>query len=258
MSSLNPGPYEPLNVTLNDQSERQQVDELAGGVFRLCGEVDFQGAGELIAAVEFPIVFTEKPSFVFGGELRENSPVQNGRLPTISGIIKDWRFKTDLSTGRRIYTGASFIIVTTGDRDQLMTFHYQLEAPALNEPTSALLSTAPVLLGATFPPGYPPAPHSPGDGIGIMYIGDADLVALQTMFKIDNQILNPGTDLFFFHDDATFSPPPPWKNTIIYAQSPLSLQGGNHQITVTVRTVDGDEDTRVWIQPFLYPTGGAT
>jgi hypothetical protein len=129
--SLLPGPYEPVQAALAAaQASNDQVDDIGGGVFRLCGFLEFDGAGELLVSVVFPITFIDKPVFVFGGELRENSPFHNGRFPTISGIVKDWKFTTKVDTGQRQYTGCSFAIVATGHPDQQVIFHYMLEGPA--------------------------------------------------------------------------------------------------------------------------------
>jgi hypothetical protein len=159
--SMQPGPYENLPRLLNDRLVTpDRIDEIAGGVFRYCAFIEFDGpgAGEWVIPVAFPIVFVEKPNFGFGGELRENSPIQNGRLPTVSGIVKDWQIVASPDTGRPQYKGATLLIVVTGVPQQQFTFHYTMEAHGLRAPAAPL--------GTVGPAGMTTGPPSSGPSVG--------------------------------------------------------------------------------------------
>lgn len=255
-----PGPYQPVSQALREVGKQDdpQISELAAGLYRVCGTIDFIGAGELTEAVDFPVQFTEKPSFVCGGELRPNSPMISGSLPTVSGIVGNWKQSRDSQHGYPTFTGCTFLIVATGHPDQLLTFHYQLEGAGDRK---SVTSTGPSLLGDFRPAGTPPTPGSGGSGIGIRYTGEADLIPEQINFKIDGQSLNPAPppagSLFLYHEDTGLSAPPyHGPGLVIYAILPMNMRDGIHNFSVLVTDVNGHQDKVIWQVPILTARSG--
>jgi hypothetical protein len=129
-------PFRPLATTLDERRvDIDRVEQMAGGVFRVAGFVIIQEPGELLVPVKFPIRFMEKPSFSFGGEVAPNSPVQAGKYPTLSVLVRNWQFEIQPQTGARWYVGATLLSVSTGIDGQTMEVHYQLEGRGLRGPS---------------------------------------------------------------------------------------------------------------------------
>lgn len=268
-NDTDPGPYQSVHVVLRQQNEEdKRVEDIGGGIFRLCGFIEFDGVGELLVPVTFPLTFTQKPSFSFGGELRENSPIQNGNLPTVSGNAVTWRYKTNPQTGQRLYSGTSFAIVTTGHPDQLFCFHYQLEGPAIRDtnPSEPVEPTV-HLLGDLWVNGViddpPPSLVSSG-AIGPQYIGEADLDTATVLYAIDggaaklvdaSSAPDTGTKVFFGNLGFTHVGAPVHTGDLILYAATGDLANGGHTLSVTVTDVEGHTENKTWSFT-VYGAGG--
>lgn len=135
MSDTGPKMFRPLAVTLVQRAQDvDRIEDMGGGIHRVCGTIQLDGAGEIVVAVNFPVTFIEKPSISDGGEMGPSSALQNGSFPTVNGIVKDWKWTVRADTGVRFYAGASFAIKVTGQPEQSVFYHYQMEGRALRNP----------------------------------------------------------------------------------------------------------------------------
>lgn len=262
--SLMPGPYQPLAVTVRQmQPSDERAQELAAGVHKVSGFIKLPtGAGEHIVPVDFPVMFFQKPSFSFGAELAPNSPIHNGRLPTVSAVVKDWKYGTRPDTGLRDYVGASFIIVTTGVPDQLLIFHYQLEGPGILVPAGTPTGAHPLL-------GTPFGNTSIGMGgsvWGADYIGTADFDPASVVFRIDGKPVpvdpnyaSPSSyENVFFFEPETFAVGYFSTGAVIGTLLPLEIAVGPHTAFVSVTDVNGQTDSQTYTFTVPPGTGGAT
>lgn len=99
------------------------------------GRVLIVGAGEVIVVVNFPIWFTERPVFTFGGELDEGEFVQATIMPTVSAVVQDWIKKKPERNNGGYYVGANVICVTTGKLDQKVWLHWRAEGKGMSNPS---------------------------------------------------------------------------------------------------------------------------
>lgn len=98
------------------------------------GRVLVLGAGEVAVDIPFAVVFSERPTFTFGGELDVNHHASAGVYPTVSGVVVDWDDRGAREGWDGRFHGATVAIVTTGQSDQNMWFHYRFEGKALTNP----------------------------------------------------------------------------------------------------------------------------
>lgn len=131
----------PLNRPINSvlEGRRGEVERqrsVQGGSHRISGFVEVAGAGEVLADVNFPVWFIERPSMSFGGELGPNEPLEVENYPTVSVMVKSWAKRQ--KAGADYFTGATLIVVTSGPEKQRVIAHWQMEGRALVNP---LLST---------------------------------------------------------------------------------------------------------------------
>ncbi len=101
---------------------------------RAMGEVTVVGAGEASVDVNFPVWFTEKPSFSFGGELAEGHSPEATNFPTISVMVLSW--VTEERGYTIYYVGAKLGIVTTGVASHSVIAHWAAEGKAMQNPRS--------------------------------------------------------------------------------------------------------------------------
>lgn len=98
------------------------------------GLVEVQNAGEVLVEVTFPVWFTERPFFSFGGELAEGHSPEATNFPTVSAVVNTWT-KNQRGLGT-YWVGATLCLVTTGRADHRMVVHWRMEGKALANPVS--------------------------------------------------------------------------------------------------------------------------
>lgn len=270
---MQPGPFQPLQRTLRELSRgTERVEELAGGVYRFCGFIHFAGAGEIITSIEFPVMFLEHPSFSFGGELEPNSPIQNGRLPTISGMVKDWKYSTREDTGNPQYLGATFMIVVSGLPDQLVVFHFQIEAKGQRVDVPYVVPEYHPLLGDLWVNAVvtdPPAPWTVGQGFGPVYVGANDLDPSTLVMTVDGGPpvpIDPSTSPVFYgnivfldYAAGLLGAPVHSGMDMVYFPDPYNgpqLGLGPHTVVVSCADVNGLTDTRTYVITAVPSAGG--
>lgn len=116
------------------RSHLQRGEQVLIAPTRVVGVVNVTNSGEVLVSVEFPVWFTERPSFSFGGELTGGFSPQQGTYPTISVLVASWN---NVTRGLGTYwAGAALAIVTTGEENQQMIVHWQMEGHAMQNPVS--------------------------------------------------------------------------------------------------------------------------
>lgn len=126
----------PKNIGSAFEIRRGEVDRIAAQgaqYFKITGEIEADGVGEAAHTVDFPCLFTDKPSFSFGPELGAGQVVVTGSLPTGSMVVLNWQ-ESVRDDGTVIYSGATFAMVTTGPADQVMVFQWHMEGIGLRNP----------------------------------------------------------------------------------------------------------------------------
>jgi len=104
------------------------------------GSTEIKGAGETFLEVALPVVYIDKPTFMFAGELGSLTSPVPGAFPTLSAIVVSWDVITpdlDLygASLRQHYRGATLAVVTTGVETQMMRLHWTFMGMALTNPT---------------------------------------------------------------------------------------------------------------------------
>jgi len=121
------------------EQRRGQVERgrsVEGRIHKVFITINLIGSGEVLADVNFPVWFQEKPAVSSGGEMAENEVIVDTQFPTISVIVKSWvKQKRDLA---EYFTGATLIVVTSGVPGQKMIAHFQAEGKALRNPLGGL------------------------------------------------------------------------------------------------------------------------
>lgn len=96
--------------------------------------VKVRGSGETRTAIEFPVLYAEKPIFTFGGELGGNHSPEAGNYPVISVMVLEWDV-VERSDQRTYYRGCEVGIVALGRTLQRVTAHLLFEGLAFRDPT---------------------------------------------------------------------------------------------------------------------------
>lgn len=126
MSPVNSNPWEQRRTNI------ERINSMQVQLTAVSGFVQVNGAGEVLQDVNFPVWFTEKPTFTFGGELMPGSPPVSGKYPTVSVVVVNWTME-QRGYGN-YYVGAKLAIVTTGDSLHQMIIHWNMEAKAIRNP----------------------------------------------------------------------------------------------------------------------------
>lgn len=100
------------------------------------GFIELGSDGEIVATVEFPIAFAEKPLFTTGLELADDAWLTYGAFPIWSASVSGWiTQKTPDST---LYIGAELGIVVIGPTHTIL--HYSFQGRSFTAPTGGDLS----------------------------------------------------------------------------------------------------------------------
>lgn len=100
-------------------------------LMKLIANVTTSGAGEARVEIGFPIIFTERPSFSYGGEMDVNQPLTAQSFPTVSAVVSEWITEGEM---QKKYKGAWVAMVTTGPSTQKMIVHLHFEGKAFRNP----------------------------------------------------------------------------------------------------------------------------
>ena len=112
------------NLAQNSLMSRTQVE----------ARVDVHGSGESRVEIRFPVIFSEKPIFTFGGELALGSTPEETAYPVISVMVLTWT-TIDKSDQRTYYTGCEVGVVCLGKERQRAIAHCLFEGMAFRDPT---------------------------------------------------------------------------------------------------------------------------
>lgn len=127
--------YRPRGLMESRREDVKRIDAMTVKVTRVTGRVLVVGSGEVTVNIPFAVNFTEKPVFNFGGELDDNHRATAGRYPTVSGVIVGWEVVKEIEGATDGYfVAADIALVTTGQDDQNMWFHYSFEGKAIRNP----------------------------------------------------------------------------------------------------------------------------
>lgn len=108
----------------NSDMDRTQVES----------RIKVRGSGETRTVIDFPVLFSEKPIFTFGGELTGNSTPEATNYPVISVMVIGWK-TIERSDQRTYYAGCEVAIVTLGKENQRVIAHCLFEGMAFRDPT---------------------------------------------------------------------------------------------------------------------------
>lgn len=96
--------------------------------------VDVRGSGESRVTIDFPVIYSEKPIFTFGGELDLNQTPEETNFPVISVMVLTWD-TIEKSDQRTFYRGCEVGIVCLGKERQRAIAHCVFEGMAFRDPT---------------------------------------------------------------------------------------------------------------------------
>jgi hypothetical protein len=100
------------------------------------GFIQLASAGELVATVNFPIAFLERPLFTYGLEMGDNTSFAQGDFPIHSATVAGWNFLRPADS--TLYVGATLGIVVFGAQRSIL--HYSFEGQTFTVPTGTELS----------------------------------------------------------------------------------------------------------------------
>lgn len=129
-------PYRQRPIAEQRRNDLARIDRMTVKITRVTGRVLVKGAGEVGIDVNFPVQFTERPSFTFGGELDDNSTARALSYPTVSAVVGEWTKRKKSAGFDGYYTGARLLIVTTGIDTQRLWVHWAMEAHAIRNPVN--------------------------------------------------------------------------------------------------------------------------
>lgn len=121
-----------LQRSIRDQ--RAYVETLGEQAVRdgnVLGFIELGSDGEIIAEVDFPISFLEKPLFAPGLEMADNISVVYGAFPIWAATVARW--DTQKAADTTLYTGATLAIVVTGAARSIL--HYSFRGRSFTAPT---------------------------------------------------------------------------------------------------------------------------
>lgn len=118
----------------NDRIRHRDLSMVAADNSLVTGRTMINGAGESFVTVEFPVRFTQLPSFSYGFEMKEGEAIINGQKPTGSAVVSQWITKENLPFSI-FYTGAVIQVVTTGQFYQKMLLIHNFSGMALTNPS---------------------------------------------------------------------------------------------------------------------------
>jgi hypothetical protein len=116
----------------------KRIGDMTVKVTRVSGRLLVQGTGEISVSVNFPVRFTERPIFTFGGELDLSSSPVAGSFPSVSCVVVNWD-KIGVVTGGSDghYIGATLAVTAGGSATQGMWIHWVMEGKAIRNPYSS-------------------------------------------------------------------------------------------------------------------------
>lgn len=121
------------------RSDLARIDNSSIKTTHVNGFELIQDAGDATVEITFPVIFTEKPSMDFGGELDENQSPETGNFPTVSVVVVAWKkaYEDRVGGGEGApgwYVGATLAVVTTGRADHRMWVHWGAKGKAITDP----------------------------------------------------------------------------------------------------------------------------
>lgn len=123
-----------INIAQNQQRiQSSAARDMHGRNLIVSGEFVMTDVGEAMVTIRFPITFTEKPLFSFGGDVQENQPIPAGYMPTISGIVVRYQEERD-GLYRTFWKGADVGVVVTGQPGQMTSFHWHFMGKGIFNP----------------------------------------------------------------------------------------------------------------------------
>ena len=118
----------------NDCVRQRDFVSVAADNAMVTGRTMINGAGESFVSVDFPVRFSQLPSFSFGFEMKDGEVVIDGQKPTGSAVVTQWKIIERLPFSV-YYTGAVIQVVTTGPFYQKMLFIHNFSGMALSNPS---------------------------------------------------------------------------------------------------------------------------
>lgn len=116
------------------RGEVTRVQEMAGGIFFVGGELDFDGSGEFLTDVVFPVLFTELPLPLFGSYLAPSQGLEDSNYPQITSTVKNWTIRKGEDGQTLAYQGATIASVCLGHEGMKGTCTFLMVGLALHNP----------------------------------------------------------------------------------------------------------------------------
>jgi hypothetical protein len=142
--AIRPTPPRKRGTMERRRDDVERIDDMRVKATDVSGYVLLAHGADVTTAeatvdLDFPVTFTEKPVFTFGGELDKNHRALAGSYPTISAVIVNWEISGEIdgaTEGR--YIGASIACVTSGQAAQNIWLHYSFKGKAMRNPLSQM------------------------------------------------------------------------------------------------------------------------
>jgi len=130
---------QPTGVNVRRSLERRAAEQIMAGDRTMArvqveSRVDISGSGEVSVEIDFPVVYSAKPIFTFGGELDDNQTAEETNYPVISVMVVRWK-TVERPEDRTFYVGATVAIVALGKENQRAIAHCLFEGLAFRDPT---------------------------------------------------------------------------------------------------------------------------
>lgn len=130
-------PIRPSQTNMAEQRRRriERTDDMSVKDTASSGRTLFQGLGEVLYDLKFPVGFSTRPIFTYGAELDDGySPVGN-EFPYINAVIVAWDVKNRVDGAFDGYfVGCTIAITVGGSVDQQTWLHWSFRGAAIRNP----------------------------------------------------------------------------------------------------------------------------
>lgn len=120
------------SIVQKQNMRRSQVADSVADYSVVTGIVELSGTGQGYAEINFPVVFTEKPTVSFGYELGGSRSVF---VPSCSAVVNAWTGK-ELKSGGFRYSGCTVGVVVAAEISTLSYLHFTFAGIAFRNPVS--------------------------------------------------------------------------------------------------------------------------
>lgn len=134
-----------LAVRRSREADQQtQAKDAQGKIHTVYGSIELGAPSDVVASINFPVKFIERPVSNFGGQLKKGYVESGGAFPQIDAIVLEWvteELEGHSEVGPQVhYTGAKLGISATGSDSHEFYLDFTFDGMALVNPVGGVES----------------------------------------------------------------------------------------------------------------------